>query len=234
MSKVNFILEWICAMEVLANDSRIYPTHRSVYFALFHKWNQLKFPGIFQVNREEIMFYSGVRSKTTYHKCLRELEDFGIINYMPSNNMYQGSRITMTIFWSTSVLRLDKLCPTSGQALIHIKNSLKQLKHLKQYREEDNQKINNLNVENSKVSHQKPSVEEVISFFLAKNQEDSAGRKFFNHYQSRGWITTSNQPITDWKAAAELWIEKSKEFTSRKPSSKVPKLRPTGIQPTRN
>jgi len=50
------------------------------------------------------MRISKIRSKATYHKCLKNLHSSGYIDYQPSYNPFQGSQVVMMEF--TEVLKL--------------------------------------------------------------------------------------------------------------------------------
>jgi len=41
--------------------------------ALFQLWNNNRFPDEFYINRNEVMQFSRIGSKTTYHRCIKEL-----------------------------------------------------------------------------------------------------------------------------------------------------------------
>lgn len=79
-----------------ARDSRLLPTHISLYIAMLSMWEQSRFSIPFRITRKELMYLSKLASTATYHKCLKELTSFGYIRYEPSYNHYQGSRIYLT------------------------------------------------------------------------------------------------------------------------------------------
>ena len=82
-------------------DSRLNPSHVSIYYALFQYWNVFRFCKQFYIQRQEIMEASKVGSLSTYHKCIRELSDWNYILYMPSKNPLKGSQVKMSIFWTS-------------------------------------------------------------------------------------------------------------------------------------
>ena len=71
-------------IEAIAKDERIARSHLCVYIALFQCWNKNNFENPFTIRRIEIMRLSKVNAKTTYHKCIKELQDAGYIKYEPS------------------------------------------------------------------------------------------------------------------------------------------------------
>jgi len=80
-------------LERVKEDSRLNPTHISLYLSLFRIWNIGRFPASFFINREEAMSVSKIGSKCTYHRCISNLTEWGYIEYFPSRNPYKGSRV---------------------------------------------------------------------------------------------------------------------------------------------
>ncbi len=77
----------------IANEEIIYPTHISLYLALFQSWNVNRFKNPITISRDEMMKASRIASKATYHKCIKELEVMGFIQYLPSYNPYSGTEV---------------------------------------------------------------------------------------------------------------------------------------------
>jgi hypothetical protein len=55
---------------------------------------------------------------------------------------------------------------------------------------------------------------QVKSFFLEKNKTDLEAEKFFNHFESNGWLVGGKTKMKNWQAAARNWIARSEEFNS--------------------
>ncbi|WP_445737616.1 transcriptional regulator [Mariniflexile sp.] len=77
----------------IASEETIYPTHISLYLALFQSWNINRFKNPISISRDEMMKASRIASKATYHKCIKELQNMGFIDYLPSYNPYSGSEV---------------------------------------------------------------------------------------------------------------------------------------------
>ena len=101
MEKVNYITHLNEAFERFHNDIRIKQGHITLYLAFFQKWNREFFKKTLTVNRELIMERAKIRSKTTYHNYLKDLNDWEYLHYYPSYHPARGSRIKMTIFGTT-------------------------------------------------------------------------------------------------------------------------------------
>ena len=74
-------------------DRRLNANHISLYMALFQCWNLNRFQNPFSITREAVMDICGIGSKNTYHKCLKELHQFGYIFYKPSINKFHKSTV---------------------------------------------------------------------------------------------------------------------------------------------
>ena len=74
-------------------DTRLNANHISLYLALFQYWNLNRFQNPLHISREEVMAICGIGSKNTYHKCLKELHEYGYIYYRASLSKFQKSTI---------------------------------------------------------------------------------------------------------------------------------------------
>jgi hypothetical protein len=83
--------KWVRRM---ATDSRILATHVSLFTALFVCWQRSDFVSPFPVNRRELMQLSKIASTATYHKCMKELDGYGYLQYQPSYHPKNGSLVS--------------------------------------------------------------------------------------------------------------------------------------------
>ncbi|MBC7748979.1 MAG: hypothetical protein H7Z76_10475, partial [Methylotenera sp.] len=60
----------------------------------------------------------------------------------------------------------------------------------------------------------KPSVEEVLAYFLEQNFPELEANKFFNYFKSIGWLVGGKTPMADWQAAARNWMINAPKYTS--------------------
>ena len=91
---VNLLLEHIkCLYQKLSQDNRLHSTHVSLYLCLLIMWEQNSFSNPLLVTRKELMKISKIGSNATYHKCIRQLEEFGYIKYTPRYNSFIGSSV---------------------------------------------------------------------------------------------------------------------------------------------
>ncbi len=206
MEKVNYITHLNEAFERFNDDIRIKQGHITLYLAFFQKWNREFFKKTLTVNRELIMERAKIRSKTTYHNYLKDLNDWGYLKYFPSFHPARGSRIKMPKFGITNgtptVQKLAGSVPKPGQNLVpSLKHKTKE----------------NLN------KRPRPFNElEVLLFFKENKWFADEGKKFYEYYQSKNWTLSRGLKIKDWKMAAYKFVEngyKIKQEVGRSPIS---------------
>ena len=216
---MNYIKQLNAAFEKFYYDDRLNPTHISLYIALFQEWNSSRFATDFFVNRRDLMQVAKIGSKSTYHRCVTDLDTWEYLCYFPSNNPYKGSNIKMSIIGTGNEPyegqydpKLEQLAeryhpirepvinqhpPNNEQALYSqrplggqaLVSTINNTKPIKH-----NKQPNNLKV--------------VLDFFNANNFNSDYGKKFFEYYQNREWKTNDGIEIRDWQALALHWMEK--------------------------
>ena len=82
--------KWVNRM---GKDDRLMATHISLFTALFVCFQRSQFVSPFPVTRAGLMACSRIASIATYHKCIKELNDFGYIRYQPSFSPTQESLV---------------------------------------------------------------------------------------------------------------------------------------------
>jgi hypothetical protein len=81
----------------IAGDPRINTTHVSLYMALLQYWKEQGFVCPMYVFSHDIMQTAKILSSATYHKSIKDLNEFGYIRYEPSYKRNQGSKIYMLL-----------------------------------------------------------------------------------------------------------------------------------------
>ena len=236
---MNYIKLLNAAYEEFFFDDRLNPTHISLYMALFQEWNSSRFADGFFVNRRDLMRMAKIGSKTTYHRCISDLNSWGYISYFPSKNPYKGSKIKMAIIGTTddpdmgryspeleqlavrySPTRepvMDRHSPMSGQAVYpHRPTSGQALVST----------INNTKQVN--INKRPKDRRAVLDFFIEKGVGADEGKKFFGHYQANEWKTGDGNPIRDWRALAISWMDRAELFAGENRPDKKGEPHPGG------
>jgi len=86
----------------MGKDQRLLATHISLFTAMFVAWQQNGYTSPFAITRKTLMVFSKVASIATYHKCIKELDEFGYIRYQPSFHPKIGSLIYWPEYLETS------------------------------------------------------------------------------------------------------------------------------------
>lgn len=204
---MNYISHLNAAQVQIYEDARLHPGHISLYLALFFYWNLHHFPTEFFANREQLMRMAKIGSKSTYHRLIKELTEWGYVIYKPSRNPREYSTISLSQIRDKSGTLMgrtrsiyESYCPKSVPLTLYNKH----IKH------------------NKHITGGKPKSQlEVLDFFKQQNYPQQEALKFFNHYQALGWKIGGNAIIEDWKAAADNWIIRSREFSTSKRSSNI-------------
>lgn len=106
-----YIAELTRFFTLAVHDERINSPHISLYMALFQQWNLNGFQNPVPITRKKMLLAAKL-SRTVYHRCMRDLHDFGYIQYVPSYHPILGSLVYFPIFSSESL----KPCDTSYSA----------------------------------------------------------------------------------------------------------------------
>jgi hypothetical protein len=82
-----------------------------------------------------------------------------------------------------------------------------------------------------------PSLEETQIYFLEKNFPEIEAQRFFNYFESNGWLVGGRSKMKDWKAAARNWMLNAKKFgdkpnTSIRTETKTINLNPNHLHVT--
>ena len=81
----------------MAVDNRLRQGHLCLYVAVAYMGRDHSPGDWFRVTRRKLMKYAGIRSFPTYHKYLGELVSYGYLDYRPSYDYYQGSRMRLVV-----------------------------------------------------------------------------------------------------------------------------------------
>jgi hypothetical protein len=79
------------------SDMRIGVSHISLYMALFQLWSHTDGESPLPITRQELMPIAKISGLGTYHKCIRDLEEYGYIRYKPSPRPYSKSLVWLVI-----------------------------------------------------------------------------------------------------------------------------------------
>lgn len=90
---MNYITHLNKTLERFNSDPRLNAKHVSLYMALFRQWNYERFPTWIYIRRKEIMNSSKIGSSSTYHRIVKDLNDWKYVTYRPSFLLDPSSKI---------------------------------------------------------------------------------------------------------------------------------------------
>ncbi|MCE7053922.1 hypothetical protein LZF95_04465 [Algoriphagus sp. AGSA1] len=82
-------------VERIVKERGLQPSRTSVFLAMLQLWKEQKHRNPFQISRRKIMKLSGIKSIVTYHTCISELKDRGLVEYQPSYHPKLGSKVRL-------------------------------------------------------------------------------------------------------------------------------------------
>lgn len=178
------------------NPHKIKPIHYAIYFFSIEHCNRLGWKRSFGLPSQMVMEAIGVKNWKTYSAGLNDLVDFGFIEMLErSKNQYSSNIIAIVNF-----TKAPTKAPTKALDKALQKHSTKQ-----------GQSIVSIDKQETKNNKQFiiPSIEE-IKAYCKERQNDVDSSKFFNFYESKGWLVGKNK-MKDWKAAVRTWEKDSTE-----------------------
>ena len=271
---MNYIKHLAGFFDRVATDERLNPTHVSMYVSLFQFWNANRFQNPISISRNELMKVSKISSKATYHKCMKELNEWQYLKYKPSYNPFKGSlvflynlqagneesqkykQISLFNFQPSNKNEEDnhtKNETSIEQALVahHTKigtsieqaqepyiniNKHSKLNSINLDKQTKKTAVQNLNgsEEKEKLRQKKkkviakneaitPTLEEIQEYFKSQFYPAIEAQKFYNYFQSNGWLVGGKTKMKDWQAAARNWMINAQKFATKKaakPSAK--------------
>lgn len=243
IEKTNYILHLNKAFQLINSDTRLSPFHVSLYYSLFQYWNISKFRNPISISRDDQMQASKIGSVNTYLRCLKELDSWGYIKYVPSHNPMKGSLVYMFKFDTTNNTTSDngnnntsdKATQTTLKKVLRpsinnsnntnkqnsIKTNASARKKVDSKSFIASSKSQPTNKEKSCAKKESPTTQQVETYFAENQWSAIEAQKFFNYYQSNGWLVGGKTPMQSWQACASNWILNSEKFNNGKTKPKA-------------
>jgi hypothetical protein len=237
---MNYIQHISAFLEQAKTDNRLSAHHITLYIALFYQWNLAFFKNPISIARAETKEMAKIGSNHTYVKCMNDLHRWGYIRYKTSRNPQKGSLVYLYTFDTSNMYTFDTSSVHVVHPSINNTNYLKQesvdthpqnndahfsiSKNTDMETSEKKEKICAKKERNLPGENQKPlppSLEHVTIYFLEKGQPQREAEKFFNYFESNGWLVGGKAKMKDWKAAARNWMLNIPKFSGA-PKPMVP------------
>jgi hypothetical protein len=111
---MNYIKHLTGFFNCIAVEKSLNPTHISLYITIFQCWNINRFKNPIAITRDQMMRGSKISSTATFHKCIKDLQRLGYLDYNPSFNPYSGTSITIHSLLDGSKLKSENYEATSS------------------------------------------------------------------------------------------------------------------------
>ena len=69
-----------------------------------------------------------------------------------------------------------------------------------------------------------PVLEEVLAYFQQQGFPEIEANKFFNYFQSVGWLVGGKITMTDWQAAARNWMLNAPKYATNERTDRTKQL----------
>lgn len=230
---MNYIRHLAGFFDRVAADERLNPTHISMYVSLFQFWNASRFKNPISISRNELMRVSKISAKATYHKCMKELNDFGYLKYKPSFNPFKGSLVYLFNFQtgveqpvSTDHTKNGTGIEQAQEPYINGSNIINQTslnlgepaqkKEIEKLRRQGKKEKSSAKKERNVFVA--PQLIQVQEYFALQKFSAVEASKFYNYFQSNGWLVGGRTKMKDWQAAARNWMLNANKFAKGKPT----------------
>lgn len=233
---MNYQKQLTAFFNLTLNNTKLFPSHISLYTALFQMWSRNRFQNPVGIIREDVMLMCKINSKATYHKCMRDLQELNFISYHPSFSQYHSSTVQMkTLNWepvqlmssssmseqvnisTSSINEQDKKGVYIYNNNINKKNNI-YIDEPVQLLNRSTKKTTEKKIQTARQKFEEPSIQKVKLFFDESKSTKDEAERFYNYYSSNGWLVGGKTQMKNWEAAARNWILNSDKFRPKETS----------------
>ena len=69
---------------------------------------------------------------------------------------------------------------------------------------------------------ERPTLQEIKNYFASKLSTELESEKFFNYFESNGWLVGGKTPMKNWQAAANNWLINVSKFNNNGKNKQTP------------
>ena len=80
-----------------ASNEKIGTTHFGLFLAILQCWDEQQYDMPFYISRSKLMLLSKIKSTSTYHNCIKDLKESGVIIYEPSFHPGKWTSVTLNL-----------------------------------------------------------------------------------------------------------------------------------------
>lgn len=180
---MNYIIHLNAFLDKAAKEKWMVPYHYSLYMVLFSTWNKLGFRKTFNIRRDDVMQAAKIKSKTSYYRCIKDLDAHQYLVYYPSDQRQCPASVSMIPLDGRNSTKINSpTVPLKGPLL-----------------------KTNIKLISNEVSNGLPNLDEVLKFFSSNQYPREEALKFWYHHEATCWLT-GNTPVQHWQPLAHKWM----------------------------
>ncbi len=215
---------------VFNNPDKVKTTHISLYLFLLNQNNRSMWVEWFKCPYDLAMQGACIGSKTTYYKSLKDLQEFGLIEYKEGLNNYKSPLVKLICLYKSVPLSEQASVPLSEQVSVQLPVQLSghiyklitnNIKLITDNQDKFELFIKSLS-EGCEVKPKlkksiNPSKEDVISFFVENGYKESSAIKAFDYYNDGQWTDSNGKKVVNWKQKMRIvWFKDEHRFVDSK------------------
>ncbi len=128
-----------------------------------------------------------------------------------------------TINNTNKINSVNTSSPTlKNKKLINSKKMMRTMKKKLRKKKETQQVFADSKNATTKTSLQRPTLEEIKNYFASKLSTELESEKFFNYFESNGWLVGGKTPMKNWQAAANNWLINVSKFNNNGKNKQTP------------
>jgi hypothetical protein len=210
------------------NTDLITPTHTAVYFFCIEHCNRLGWKSKFGLPTQMAMEAIGVKNWRTYTKAFNDIVDWGFIKIIQkSKNQYSSNIIAIvknTKALPKAITEANATTDTEANTeAATVKNTKALSKAIQKHSQKQRNGIAHIDkpynyrtieqVGEKSTRFIPPTLEDIKNYCLERKNYVDAD-KFFDFYESKGWMVGKNK-MKDWRASVRTWEKEKKGSQSR-------------------
>lgn len=181
-----------------------------------HSWGYIKYAPShsYHVGSKVYMYTFDTIKKTTTNKTNNNATDI-------SNNKTSTKTIAQDVRPYKNSIKQIKNNSNNEKGQAHKNNSesifsKKEISNSNSKNEASDSSEKSHSEKNPQAKNEKPTREELSLYFTEKQHQPSEAEKFYNYFESNGWLVGGKTPMKNWKAAANNWMLNSIKFSKEK------------------
>ena len=208
----NSILDYLLCFWNLQQADPLTPAEQAVFMTLLYYFNRNNREQAYTVSNYQLSEMSNI-STGSLHKIKKSLADKGYISYKAGKGK-RAPTYNILILEESSIVssRLSSRVSSSLSSSLSSRVSSRQSSRVSSRVSSTSKEIRDKSKEIRDIYDRAPTLEEVKEYVKSHLLKVDA-EKFYDHYNSLGWVNINGVPIRDWRATCRNWHRKNDNAT---------------------